>query len=90
MATVKRELPVIIDDLRGKVDLMDLRPSVIGQALNIFTRYSKVLDADGTAMRPHMASRIIEQEIDTILATFSGADHNKHEGEEESFNGREY
>ena len=86
MATVKRELPVIIDDLRGKVDLMDLRPSVVGQALNIFTRCSKILDADGTAMRPHMASRIIEQEIDT----FYGVDHNKHEGEEESFNGREY
>ena len=90
VATVKRELPVIIDDLRGKVDLMDLRPSVVGQALNIFTRCSKILDADGTAMRPHMASRIIEQEIDTILAAFYGADHNKHEGEEESFNGREY
>lgn len=90
VAAVKRELPVIVDDLQSKVDLMDLRPSVIGRALNIFTRYSKVLDADGTAMRPHIASRIIEQEIDTILATFYGTDHNKNEGEEETFNGREY
>lgn len=69
---------------------MDLRSSVIGHALSIFTRYSKVLDADGTTMRPQVASRIIEQEIDTILATFYGTDHNKHEGEEETFNGREY
>lgn len=90
VATVKRELPVIVDNLRGKVDLLDLRPTVIGQALNIFTRYSKVLDADGAAMRPHMASRIIEQEIDTILATIYGKNHNKHDGEEDSFNGREY
>ena len=89
VAAVKRELPVIVEQLRGKVDLMDLRSSVIGQALNIYTRYSKVLDADGTAMRPHMASRIIEQEIDTILADVYRLEENKREGEEETINGRE-
>ncbi len=89
VAAVKWELPVIVDDLRDKVDLMDLRPSVIGQALNIFTRYSKVLDADGTAMRPHMASRIIEQEIDTILASVYRLEENKCKGEGETINGRE-
>ena len=89
VSAVKWELPVIVDDLRDKVDLMDLRPSVIGQALNIFTRYSKVLDADGTAMRPHMASRIIEQEIDTILASVYGLEENKCESEGETINGRE-
>lgn len=87
VAAVKREVPVIVDDLRGKVDLMDLRPSVIGQALNIFTRFSKVLDADGTTMRPHMASRIIEQEIDTILANVYRLEENKREGEEVIING---
>ena len=89
VAAVKRELPVIVNDLRGKVDLMDLRSSVIGRALNIYTRYSKVLDADGTAMRPHMASRIIEQEIDTILTDVYGLEGNKREGEEVTINGRE-
>ena len=87
VAAVKREVPVIVDDLRGKVDLMDLRPSVIGKALNIYTRFSKVLDADGTAMRPHMASRIIEQEIDTILADVYRLEENKREGEEVIDNG---
>ena len=87
VAAVKREVPVIVDDFRDKVDLMDLRPSVIGQALNIFTRFSKVLDADGTAMRPHMASRIIEQEIDTILANVYRLEENKREGEEVIING---
>lgn len=89
VAAVKRELPAMIEELRCRVDLMDLRPSVIGQALNIFTRFSKVLDADGMAMRPHMASRIIEQEIDTILADIYGPDENKHEDGEEAFHGRE-
>ena len=60
---------MIVEDLRHKVSMKDLRPSVIGQALNIFTRYGKVLDADGTSMRPHLASRIIEQELDMILAS---------------------
>lgn len=89
VAAVKREVPVIVDHLHGKVNLMDLRPSAIGQALNIYTRFGKVLDADGTAMRPHMASRIIEQEIDTILADIYRAERNKHKGEEETINGRE-
>lgn len=89
VTAVKREIPIIVDDLRDKVDIMDLRPSVIGQALNIYTRYSKVLDADGSAMRPHMASRIIEQEIDTILADVYRSEDNKREDEEVTINGRE-
>ena len=89
VAAVKRELPSIVEGLQDKVNLMDLRASVIGQALNIFTRYSKVLDADGTAMRPHLASQIIEQEIDTILASVYKPDEKKREGEEETDHGGE-
>ena len=69
MAAVKRELPAIVETMRGVVGMMDLRASVIGQALNIFTRNSKVLDADGTVMKVRVASRIIEQELDTILSS---------------------
>ena len=69
VALVKREIPGIVEDMGRKVEKADLRLAVIGPALNIFTRLEKVLDADGTAMRPYEASRIIEQEIDTILAT---------------------
>ena len=87
VSALKRELPVIVDDLRGKVNLMDLRPSVIGQALSIFTRYSKVLDADGSVMRPHMASRIIEQEIDTMLASLYGVNITESNTKEKKTNG---
>jgi len=69
VAAVKRELPAIVETMRGVVGMMDLRASVIGQALNIFTRNSKVLDADGTVMKVRVASRIIEQELDTILSS---------------------
>ena len=89
VAAVKRELPVIVDDLQKKVSLMDLRSSVIGQALNIYSRYSKVLDADGTVMKPQMASRIIEQELDTILTSLYKADIKERDMKEESTDGRE-
>ena len=84
VAAVKRELPGVINGLKQKVDYMDLRPSVIGQALNIYSRYRKVLDADGSIMKPHMASRIIEQELDTLLISiYSDANG----GKEEYYNG---
>ena len=89
MAAVKRELPAIVDDLQKKVSLMDLRASIIGQALNIYSRYSKVLDADGTVMKPQMASRIIEQELDTILTSLYKVDIKERDMKEESTNGRE-
>lgn len=84
VATVKRELSGIVDELRKMVGIMDLRPSIIGQALNIYSRYSKVLDADGSVMRPHLASRIIEQELDTLL--YSVYD-DVNDGKEENRNG---
>jgi putative DNA methylase len=85
VAAVKRELPSIVETIYHTVSLMDLRASVIGQALNIYSRYSKVLDADGTVMRPHMASRIIEQELNTILASLYKA--NESNAKEENSNG---
>ena len=87
VAAVKRELPAIVEGLQHKVDLMDLRASVIGQALNIYSRYGKVLDADGTIMRPQMASRIIEQELDTIMALLYRADIRESNTKEEKTNG---
>ena len=87
VTAVKRELPSIVENLRSKVNLMDLRASVIGQALSIYSRYEKVLDADGTVMRPQMASRIIEQELDTILASLYKANNEDINTKEEKTNG---
>lgn len=67
VASVKKELPLIIENLKHVVNIRDLRVSVIGQALNIFTRNSQVLDASGTKMNTSEASRIIEEELDTLL-----------------------
>lgn len=81
VASVKRELPGIVENLEQKVDFMDLRPSVIGQALKIYSRYSKVLDADGSIMKPHIASRIIEQELDTLLISIYSEANDGKEGD---------
>lgn len=70
VASVKRELPIIIEETSRMVGIMDLRASVIGRGLNIYTRNKMVLDADGSEMRPHMASRIIEQEMDTLIDAY--------------------
>ena len=88
VATVKREVPKLIEEMSSKVGMMDLRPSVIGQALNIYTRNKQVVDADGSGMKPHMASRIIEQEIDTLISAYY-EEVSKAVSEEETDHGRE-
>ena len=67
VASVKHEMPEIIQSLSKIVDHTEIRAASIGRALNIFTRNNEVLDADGSAMKMSIASRIIEQEMDTIL-----------------------
>jgi len=89
VAAVKREVPEIIKEISKKVGMMDLRPAVIGRALNIYTRNKQVLDADGSAMKPYMASRIIEQEIDTLISAYYENKVTKAESEEETDHGRE-
>lgn len=89
VAAVKREIPELLAEMSEKVGLIDLRASLIGRALNIFTRNKQVLDADGLGMKPYMASRIIEQEIDTLIVTYYENNVTKAEIEEESDHVRE-
>lgn len=89
VAAVKREVPEIIEELSHKVGMMDLRPTVIGRALNIYTRNKQVLDADGSPMKAYMASRIIEQEIDTLISAYYENNVTKAESEEDTDHGRE-
>lgn len=70
VAALKRELSGVAATMAKQVDLHDLKASILGKAWNIFTRYRRVLDADGTKMAVYQASRIIEQELDTILALY--------------------
>lgn len=68
VVNLKRELPAIIEDLqKTSIAPFDLRCSAVGRAWTIFTRYNKVMDADGSKMSAIDASYLIEQELDACL-----------------------
>lgn len=84
VSAVKRELPKLLNEVEQIVDIMDLRASVIGRALNIYSRYKCIVNADGSVMSPQTASRIIEQELDTLLSPIY---EKANDGKEEDCNG---
>jgi len=70
---LKRELPKALKDLqRGNVAPVDLAQASIGPGMAVFSRYSKVLESDGTAMRVRTALQLINQMLDEVLAEQEG------------------
>ncbi len=51
---------------------MDLAQAAIGPGMAVFSRYSKVVESDGSPMRVRTALQIINQELDTVLAEQEG------------------
>lgn len=71
--TLKRELPHALKDLqRGNIAPVDLAQAAIGPGMAVFSRYSKVLESDGTPMRVRTALQIINQALDEVLAEQEG------------------
>lgn len=65
--TLKRELPEAIDDIRkAGVGPVDMQQSVIGPGMGIFTRYSKVLEDDDSAMSVRTALALINRAWEEI------------------------
>ncbi|OPX33849.1 MAG: hypothetical protein B1H11_11875 [Desulfobacteraceae bacterium 4484_190.1] len=56
----------------GNIAPVDLAQSAIGPGMAIFSRYSKVLEADGTAMGVRAALALINQFLDEYLAEREG------------------
>ncbi len=70
---LKRELPKALRDLQhGNIAPVDLAQAAIGPGMAVFSRYSKVLESDGTAMRVHTALQLINQTLDEVLAEQEG------------------
>ena len=62
---LKRELKPALDKLQSaNIAPVDLAQSAIGPGMAVFSRYSKVLEADGTPMTIRTALQIINQELD--------------------------
>ena len=66
---LKGELPAALKTLqRGNIAPVDLAQAAIGPGMSVFSRYSKVVEADGSPMTVRTALAIINQTLDEVLA----------------------
>lgn len=71
--TLKRELKPSLDKLRtSNIAPVDLAQSAIGPGIGVYSRFEKVLDADGTEMSVRSALQIINQELDLYFSDQDG------------------
>jgi putative DNA methylase len=73
IAALKGELPRALIDLQhGNIAPVDLAQASIGPGMAVFTRYSKVMEADGSPMTVRAALALINQALDEVLAEQEG------------------
>lgn len=71
--TLKEELPSALSYLqRGNIAPVDLAQSAIGPGMAIYTRFQKVLDAQGGAVSIRDALTLINEIVDEVLAQQEG------------------
>ena len=56
----------------GNIAPVDLAQAAIGPGMAVFSRYSKVLESEGTTMRVRTALQLINQALDEVLAEQEG------------------
>lgn len=65
---LKKELPQSLKNLQDVgIAPVDMAQSAIGPGIAVYSRYSKVLEADGNPMSVRTALQIINQELDAFL-----------------------
>lgn len=65
VATLRRELRPALKQLQASnIAPVDLAQSAIGPGMGVFSRYRRVLEADGTPMSVRSALQVINEEID--------------------------
>ncbi|MBE9107334.1 DUF1156 domain-containing protein [Nostoc cf. edaphicum LEGE 07299] len=70
---LKRELPDALQQLQqSNIAPVDLAQASIGPGMAIYSRYSKVLESDGTPMPVRTALQLINQTLDEFLAEQEG------------------
>ena len=71
--TLKRELKPALKKLQqSNIAPVDLAQSAIGPGMGVYSRFSKVLEADGTPMSVRSALQIINQELDLYFSEQDG------------------
>ena len=69
VTALKKELPDALTHLqRGNIAPVDLAQAAIGPGMAVYTRYDKVLDAEGRALTVRAALTLINQTLDEALA----------------------
>jgi putative DNA methylase len=73
VTALKAELPVALANLqRGNIAPVDLAQAAIGPGMAVYTRYSKVFDAEGKVLTVREALSLINQTLDEALAEQEG------------------
>lgn len=73
ISALKRELPTALRHLQeGNIAPVDLAQAAIGPGMAVYTRYSKVLDAEGKPVPVREALALINQVLDETLAEQEG------------------
>lgn len=70
ISALRAELPDALRRLQqGNIAPVDLAQASIGPGMAVFSRYSKVIEADGTTMPVRAALAVINQVLDEVLAS---------------------
>jgi putative DNA methylase len=73
LAALKKELPEALRNLqKGNIAPVDLAQAAIGPGMAVFSRYARVLEADGSPMSVRTALSLINQSLDEVLAEQEG------------------
>ena len=73
VAALKAELPAALADLQsGNIAPVDLAQAAIGPGMAVYTRYAKVLDAQGNPVAVSDALALINHTLDEVLAEQEG------------------
>ena len=73
VTALKSELPQALAHLqRGNIAPVDLAQAAIGPGMGVYTRYAKVIDADGKVLSVRQALALINQTLDEALAEQEG------------------
>ncbi len=73
ITALRSELPDALRKLQeGNIAPVDFAQAAIGPGMSVFSRYAKVLEADGPAMTVRTALSIINEELDAYLTAQEG------------------
>lgn len=73
LSALRTELPEALANLqRGSIAPVDLAQASIGPGMAIYSRYSKVIESDGSPLRVRTALQLINRALDEVLAEQEG------------------